>query len=69
VVDLDRVEGKSRDFVLRQVRAGQAEFRRAIEAADFEPVPTRGPRLKESFFARFRKRGGAGAESVEMSDR
>jgi ubiquinone/menaquinone biosynthesis C-methylase UbiE len=69
VIDLDRVEGRSSAFILKHVRAGQAEVRREIKAAGFEPVPTRGPRLKESFFARFRKRGGAGAESVKMSDR
>ena len=37
LVEFDRVEGKSSDFVLKHIRAGQEEFRREIEAAGFEP--------------------------------
>ena len=36
LVEFDRVEGKSSDFVLKHIRAGQAEFRTEIEAAGFE---------------------------------
>ena len=56
LVEFDRVEGKSSQFVLKHIRAGQEEFRREIEAAGFEPDPDfKAPRLKENFVARFRK--------------
>ena len=56
LVEFDRVEGKSSQFVLKHIRADQAQFRREIEAAGFEPDPAfKGPRLKENFVARFRK--------------
>jgi ubiquinone/menaquinone biosynthesis C-methylase UbiE len=56
LVEFDRVEGKSTTFVLNHVRAGQAEFRREIEGAGFEPLPvSQGPRLKENFIAKYQK--------------
>jgi ubiquinone/menaquinone biosynthesis C-methylase UbiE len=57
VVEFDRVEGKSSEFVLKHVRAGKAVFRKEIEEAGFAVIPTREPpRLKENFFLRFEKR-------------
>jgi ubiquinone/menaquinone biosynthesis C-methylase UbiE len=56
VVEFDRVEGRSSDFVLKHVRAGQQEIRREIEEAGFQPVAlAEAPRLKENFIAKFRK--------------
>ncbi|WP_165243865.1 class I SAM-dependent methyltransferase [Paludisphaera soli] len=56
LIEFDRVEGKSSEFVLKHVRAGQAEFTKEIEAAGFA-VDAKAPRpeLSENFFARFRK--------------
>ncbi len=55
LIEFDRVEGKSSDFVLKHVRAGQDQFRKEIEAAGFEPAEGPKPDLKENFFARFHK--------------
>ncbi len=56
VIDLDRVEGKSREFVLKHVRASQAVFRAEIEGAGFQRLDTpNAPALRENFFLRFRK--------------
>jgi ubiquinone/menaquinone biosynthesis C-methylase UbiE len=56
MVEFNRVEGKSTQFVLKHVRAGQGEFVREIEAAGFELVSNfKGPRLKENFVVKFRK--------------
>jgi len=56
VIDFDRREGRSTDFVLNHVRASQDVFRKEIEANGFKLVPTReAPRLKETFFLRFEK--------------
>ena len=56
VIDFDRVEGRSADFVLKHVRASQDVFRKEIEAAGFwfEPVKKL-PTFKENFFVRFEK--------------
>lgn len=59
LVEFNRVEGKSSKFVLKHIRAGQAEFRREIEEAGFEPVADfEAPKLKENFVAKFRKKEG-----------
>lgn len=58
VIEFDRVEGRSSEFVLKHVRASQAVFRREIEDAGFRFVPTPNPpKLKENFFLRFEKTG------------
>jgi ubiquinone/menaquinone biosynthesis C-methylase UbiE len=57
VVEFDRVEGRSSEFVLKHVRASQAVFRKEIEGAGFVVIPTtNAPKLKENFFLRFKKR-------------
>jgi ubiquinone/menaquinone biosynthesis C-methylase UbiE len=56
VIDFDRVERRSTEFVLKHVRASQDVFRREIEASGFRLVPSRkAPPLKETFFLRFEK--------------
>jgi ubiquinone/menaquinone biosynthesis C-methylase UbiE len=56
IVEFDRIEGKSTQFVLKHIRASQSEFRAEIEAAGFQGVPEfRAPVLKENFAASFRK--------------
>jgi ubiquinone/menaquinone biosynthesis C-methylase UbiE len=56
VIDFDRVEGRSAEFVLKHVRAGQDVFRKEIEAAGFSFEPSqKPPTLTESFFLRFEK--------------
>ena len=56
VIDFDRVEGRSAEFVLKHVRASQDIFRKEIEAAGFwfEPV-TKPHTFTENFFLRFEK--------------
>ncbi len=56
VIDFDRVEGRSSEFVLKHVRAGQNVFRKEIEAAGFwfEPIK-KAPTFKENFLLRFEK--------------
>jgi ubiquinone/menaquinone biosynthesis C-methylase UbiE len=56
VIEFDRREGVSSDFIMKHVRAGKAQFLAEITAAGFEPLPTQGaPRFKENFFAQFRR--------------
>jgi ubiquinone/menaquinone biosynthesis C-methylase UbiE len=56
VVEFDRREGVSSEFVLKHVRAGKDVFIKEIEAAGFERVEAgRTPPLKENAFLRFRK--------------
>jgi ubiquinone/menaquinone biosynthesis C-methylase UbiE len=57
VIEFDRVEGHSSDFVLKHVRAGKDVFRKEIEGAGFALIPTPDPpKLKENFFLRFEKK-------------
>jgi ubiquinone/menaquinone biosynthesis C-methylase UbiE len=59
LIEFDRVEGKSSDFVLKHIRASRSEFIQEIEAAGFEQVAG-APlvKLKENFMARFRRVDG-----------
>jgi ubiquinone/menaquinone biosynthesis C-methylase UbiE len=70
VIDFDRVEGRSTDFVLKHVRAGQDVFRREIEAAGFwfEPV-RKPPTFKENFFLRFEKSPDSSKPSADQGRR
>ena len=57
LIDFERIEGKSREFVLNHVRAGKETFRAEVEAAGFaliEQVEVAG--LRENYFLRFGKR-------------
>ena len=57
VIDFERIQGKSREFVMKHVRAGKTTFRTEIEAAGFalaEEVQVAG--LEENYFLRFIKR-------------
>jgi ubiquinone/menaquinone biosynthesis C-methylase UbiE len=56
VLDFDRTP-ESSEFIRNHIRAPKETFFREIERAGFEPVPVpNAPRLKENFFAEFRKR-------------
>ncbi len=56
VIEFDRVQGKSTEFVLKHVRADKAQFTKEIQSAGFILLPTpNAPRLSENFFLRFRK--------------
>jgi predicted methyltransferase len=61
LVEFDRTE-KSAEFVRNHVRADQATFVAEVEKAGFARVENpKAPRLKENFFAEFRKLDRAGA--------
>jgi ubiquinone/menaquinone biosynthesis C-methylase UbiE len=56
IIEFDRREGVSSDFIMKHVRAGKAQFLAEIAAAGFEPLETPDPpRFKENFFAAFRR--------------
>lgn len=56
LVDFIRIEGKSSDWTLGHVRAGQEVFEAEVVAAGFEKVGEVKDLLKENYFVRFRKR-------------
>lgn len=58
IVDFDRIEGVSREWILKHIRGDKHTFRSEIEAAGFVFVEeVAGTGLKENFFFRFRKPG------------
>jgi ubiquinone/menaquinone biosynthesis C-methylase UbiE len=68
LVEFDRVQGRSTEFVLKHVRAGRDVFIKEIESAGFKRTTSpKAPVLKENFFATFERIGPAGA--VEESPR
>jgi len=54
LVDFRRIEGKSSDWVLGHVRAGQSVFEREIESVGFKKIDEQ-EFLKLCYFVRFRK--------------
>ncbi len=70
LVEFDRVEGRSTGFVLKHIRATQAEFRQEIKQAGFRPLEIpRAPRLKENFIAKFQKTEKAEAKQSISGER
>lgn len=56
LVDFKRIPGKTSDWTLKHVRAGQEVFTAEIEAAGFKPVEQL-DFLKDNYLVRFRKTG------------
>ncbi len=57
IVDFERIEGVSRQWVLDHMRAGKSTFRKEIEDAGFEFIAeTEVEGLEENYFIEFRKR-------------
>jgi uncharacterized protein (TIGR01244 family) len=57
VIDFERIEGKSRPFVMGHVRAGKTIFRKEIEDAGFELVEELDIEgLEENYFLRFKRK-------------
>lgn len=61
VIDFHRIEGKSSEWVLGHVRAGQEVFTSEILKAGFRLVGEE-PLLKENYFLRFEKMPASGAK-------
>jgi precorrin-6B methylase 2 len=59
LIDFIRVAGKSSDWVMGHVRAGQEVFEAEIAAAGFEKVSEEKNLLRENYFVRFRKKDPA----------
>jgi predicted methyltransferase len=55
LVDFRRVKGRSTDWVMSHVRAGQEVFAREIEEVGFRQVEEKHDLLRESYFLRFEK--------------
>jgi ubiquinone/menaquinone biosynthesis C-methylase UbiE len=55
LIDYVRIQGKSSDFVMGHVRAGQEVFTQEIVDAGFKQIEEKTDLLKESYFLRFEK--------------
>ena len=58
VVDFDKIEGKSSDFVLHHVRATKDEVVKEVTAAGFTLERAAPELMKENYLLVFRKKGG-----------
>ncbi|MCA9205530.1 MAG: methyltransferase type 11, partial [Planctomycetales bacterium] len=54
LIDFERVEGESSDWILGHVRAGQEVFEKEVAEAGFEKIDER-DLLKDNYFTRFKK--------------
>jgi FkbM family methyltransferase len=68
LIDFQRIEGKSSDWILGHVRAGKEVFVQEIIAAGFKVVGEE-KLLKENYFVRFEKAGRAGRHHESSSAR
>jgi ubiquinone/menaquinone biosynthesis C-methylase UbiE len=64
LIDFHRIEGKSSEFVMGHVRAGQEVFVKEITTAGFR-VAGEEKLLKENYFVRFEKKGGRTLEQFQ----
>ena len=55
VIDFHRIEGKTSDWIMNHVRAGQGVFRKEIESVGFEHTGDVKGLLKSNYLMRFRK--------------
>jgi hypothetical protein len=55
LIDNVRIQGKSSDFVMGHVRAGQEVFSQEIVDAGFKQIEEKKDLLKESYLLRFEK--------------
>ena len=56
VIDFHRIEGKSTDWTMNHVRAGQEEFEKEILSCGFEKVREVKDLLEENYFLEFRRK-------------
>lgn len=56
LIDFRRIEGKSTEWTLSHVRAGQEVFCKEITEAGFQQIDEKQDLLKESYFVRFKKK-------------
>jgi len=55
LIDFHKIKGRSTDWVMSHVRAGQEVFTKEIEEAGFRQVEEKDDLFKESYFVRFEK--------------
>lgn len=67
LIDFRRIEGKSREFVMEHVRAGQEVFSAEIEAAGFTCAGEVETPLQENYFAVFERVNEGGAPGADFS--
>jgi hypothetical protein len=56
---LKRIEGVSKEYILKMVRAGEGAFTDEFQNAGFEPIERRDDMFDDNYLLRFRLRGAA----------
>lgn len=57
LIDMKRIEGVSKDYVLKMVRAGEGTFTDEFQNAGFELIERRDDMFDDNYLLRFRRRG------------
>jgi SAM-dependent methyltransferase len=66
LIDFKRIDGISKEFILKMVRAGEGTFTDEFENAGFELIERRDDMFSDNYLLRFRRRN-AGAKSAVSS--
>jgi ubiquinone/menaquinone biosynthesis C-methylase UbiE len=59
LVDFKRIEGVSKEYILKMVRAGEGTFTDEFQNAGFELIERRDDMFEDNYLLRFRRRGAA----------
>ena len=64
LIDFKRIEGVSKDYILKMVRAGEGTFTDEFQNAGFELIERRDDMFDDNYLLRFRPRGAAATQAV-----
>jgi hypothetical protein len=59
LVDFKRIDGVSKEYILKMVRAGEGTFTDEFQNAGFELIERRDDMFDDNYLLRFRHRGAA----------
>jgi len=59
LIDFKRIEGVSKEYILKMVRAGEGTFTDEFQNAGFELIEGRDDMFDDNYLLRFRLRGAA----------
>jgi hypothetical protein len=59
LIDFKRIEGVSKEYILKMVRAGEGTFTDEFQNAGFELMERRDDMFDDNYLLRFRLRGAA----------
>ena len=66
MIDFKRIEGVSKEYILKMVRAGEGTFTDEFQNAGFELIERHDDMFDDNYLLRFRLRGAAGTSAASV---